>query len=252
MRMTRQLLAVVSLALLFSGCGVNKSIHIADGETVNGGKATVNGNVTIGADCDVRCDCRTVNGRVSVGAQSKVGDFVTCLADGTRIVIEAKNTVRIGLVGTTGILEELDQAMVNRDAAWAICVSRQDAYPAEVGSFAVYGNRVLVVDTGDGPLTGVALRWIAAAAMASAADGNEADTAAALEQLGRIRDLAQHFSRSKKVLTTAQSGLESVRQDLDSLRSQLLDLTDEVARALRPAPTSAGAGDLDRGRTFAA
>jgi hypothetical protein len=188
----------------------------------------------------------------TLGIQSKVGDFVVALPDGTRLVVEAKNTARIGLTGTTGILQELDQAMTNRDAAWAICVSRRDAYPAEVGSFAVYGNRILVVDSGEGPLTGVALRWIAAAVGAAGADSEEVDTAAAFERLARIRDLAQSFSRSKKVLTTAQSGLDSVRQDLDSLRTQLLELTDDLARALRSGPASAGTNDPDRSRTFAA
>jgi hypothetical protein len=188
----------------------------------------------------------------TLGIQSKVGDFVVALPDGTRVAIEVKNTARIGLTGTTGILEELDQAMANRDAGWAICVSRRDAYPAEVGSFAVYGNRILVVDCGDGPLTGVALRWIAAAISASATDTLEIDAAAAFERLGRIRDLAQTFSRSKKVLTTAQSGLDSVRQDLDSLRAQLLDLTDDLGRALRSSPESPGVGHPDRSRTFAA
>lgn len=170
----------------------------------------------------------------TLGAQSKVGDFVFTLPDGTAIAIEAKNTARIALSGSTGILAELDQAMDNRRATWSLCVSRADAYPGEVGSFAVYGNRVLVVDGGDGTLVGVALRWIAAAARANSGDHEVADTAAAFDGLGRIRDLAQHFSRSKKVLNTAQTGLESVREDLDSLRSQLLDLVDDVSRALRP------------------
>ena len=70
----RSVLAVVAAcSLVIAGCGVNKSIHIADGETVNGGRATVNGSVHIGADCTVRGDCRTVNGRVTVGTGSKVG-----------------------------------------------------------------------------------------------------------------------------------------------------------------------------------
>jgi DUF4097 and DUF4098 domain-containing protein YvlB len=70
----RSVLAVVAMwTLLVGGCGVNKSIHIADGETVNGGRATVNGSVYIGADCTVRGGCRTVNGRVTVGDGSKVG-----------------------------------------------------------------------------------------------------------------------------------------------------------------------------------
>jgi hypothetical protein len=170
----------------------------------------------------------------ALGAHCKVGDFVFTLPDGITIAVEAKNAARIPLTGSTGILAELDQAIDNRKAAWALCVSRSDAYPREVGSFAVYGNRILVVDGGDGALAGVALRWIAAATRANSGDHDHADTATALDGLRRIRDLAQHFSRSKKVLNTAQSGLESVRDELDSLRSQLLDLVEDVSRALHP------------------
>lgn len=170
----------------------------------------------------------------TLGAQSKVGDFAVVLPDGTRVAVEAKNAARIGLTGTTGILAELDQAMVNRNATWAICVSQNDSYPAEVGSFGIYGNRLLVVDSGDGTLTMVALRWIAAAARSAAAVPGQIDSAGALEKLDRIRGLAQSFSRSKKVLTSAQSGLDTVREELDSLRSDLLDLVDDIARALHP------------------
>jgi hypothetical protein len=63
MRNSRNLAILTACALLIAGCGINKSIRIADGETVDGGKATVNGNVFIGADCTVRGDCRTVNDR---------------------------------------------------------------------------------------------------------------------------------------------------------------------------------------------
>ncbi len=126
------------------------------------------------------------------------------------------------------------RSMDNRNADWGICVSRNEAYPAEVGSFNVYGNRILVVDSGDGTLTGVALRWAAAAAGASASGLDQIDTTRILERLDRIRDLSKHFSRSKKALTTAQNGLDSVREDLDVMRSSLVDLADDIARELRP------------------
>jgi hypothetical protein len=171
----------------------------------------------------------------TLGLNSKVGDFVLTLGDGTRVAVEAKNVSKIPLTGKTGILTELDQAMDNRNASWAICISATDAFPGEVGAFAVYGNRLLVVDSGDGTLTGVAMRWIQSATAALADDVDQIDTATAQERLSRIRDLAQHFSRSKRALTTAQDGLESVRHDLDSLRSQLIELVDDIARALRPA-----------------
>ncbi len=170
----------------------------------------------------------------TLGLNSKVGDFVLTLADGTRVAVEAKNVGRMPLNGKTGILNELDQAMDNRNASWAICVSRTDSFPGEVGAFAVYGNRVLVVDPGEGTLTGVALRWINSCAVAAAQESDRVDTATAQERLNRVRDLAQHFSRSKRALAAAQDGLESVRHDLDSLRSQLIELVDDIARALRP------------------
>jgi hypothetical protein len=170
----------------------------------------------------------------SLGLDAKVGDFVMTLDDGTRVVVEAKNVARMSLTGKTGILTELDQAMDNRKASWAVCISATDAFPGEVGSFAIYGNRLLVVDPGEGTLTGVALRWIKASATAADEGLDQIDTAAAQERLSRIRDLAQHFSRSKRALSAAQDGLESVRHDLDSLRCQLIELVDDIARALRP------------------
>jgi len=170
----------------------------------------------------------------TLGAHVKVGDFAVTLGDGTRIAVEAKNTSRIGLTGNTGILNELDEAVANRDAEWAICVSRTEAFPIEVGSFGVYGNRILVVDSGDGLLTRAALRWIAAASRASAGGSECVDTAAALDKLERIRGLAQRFSRSKKVLTSAQEGLDTVRGELDSLRGELLELVDDASRILHP------------------
>ena len=168
----------------------------------------------------------------SLGTQTKVGDFLVTLPDGTRVVVEAKNACRVALTGNTGILTELDSAMDNRSAEWAVCISRRDAFPGEVGTFAVYGNRVLVVDPGDGVLTRVALRWVAAASRAARTDYDHVDRGAALESLSRIRDLAQHFSRSKKVLAGAQSSLETVRDELDGLRTQLLDLVDSAVRSL--------------------
>ena len=170
----------------------------------------------------------------TLGFDSKVGDFVMTFGDGTRVVVEAKNVARLSLTGKTGILTELDHAMDNRNASWAICISATDAFPGEVGSFAVYGNRLLVVDPGEGTLSGVAIRWIKASAGAAADGLDQVDTATAHERLCRIRDLAQHFSRSKRALTAAQDGLESVRHDLDSLRSQLIELVEDIARALRP------------------
>lgn len=177
---------------------------------------------------------RTGNVAGKLGADARVGDFVMTLADGTRIAIEAKNSSRITLGGGTGILSELDRAMDNRNADWGLCVSAQDAFPREVGCFGIYDNRLLVVDQGDGTLIRVALRWIAAAARGASTTGDGIDASNALDKLDRIRALAQSFSRSKKVLAGAQNGLETVRDELDLLRSELLDLVEDASRSLHP------------------
>lgn len=165
----------------------------------------------------------------ALGREALVGDVVVTLPDGCRVVVEAKRTNRITLTGD-GILAELDRAMANREADVAICVSAAPAYPAEVGAFAVYGTRILVVDDGSEALFDVALRvavLIATAARPSGADG--VDRAALLDHLERIGRLAKRFSSTKRTLTEAQNSIELAKQGLDTLRTELVDLTDAAA-----------------------
>lgn len=75
------------------GCSlsVNKTITIADGESVRGSQNTVNGNILVGSHCEVNGDCRSVNGIVEVGNHSKVKDLQTVNG---RITIEREVIVR--------------------------------------------------------------------------------------------------------------------------------------------------------------
>ncbi len=73
-------LGIISImGLVFAGCnvGVNKSIHIRDGETVNHGPKTVNGSIIIGNNCTIRGNCDTVNGRIKVGDNCEVRSLHT-------------------------------------------------------------------------------------------------------------------------------------------------------------------------------
>jgi len=69
--------ALLGLALGATGCSVNRSLHLADGETTDSGLTTVNGSIRVGADCEVRGTCRTVNGSVRVDEGSRVADLAT-------------------------------------------------------------------------------------------------------------------------------------------------------------------------------
>ncbi len=171
-----------------------------------------------------------------LGPEAFVGDLVLTLPTGSRVVIEAKNTATLVLNGKSGVLAELDRAMANRDAEFAICVSAQAAYPGEVGFFAVYGNRVLVVDDGSGELLTVALRWAAAAVAASGlGTGADLDAATVLDRLDRLRSLAQRFSTAKRTLTDVRSSIEAVRDQLDGMRADLLDGVDDLCREIQAA-----------------
>ena len=74
MKLLRLLLLLFIMACIVTGCNfkINKTIDIYDGETVHSSQNTVNGNIFIGHDCEVRGECRTVNGRIEVGDNSKV------------------------------------------------------------------------------------------------------------------------------------------------------------------------------------
>ena len=180
---------------------------------------------------------RTSHEGGELGREALVGDVVVTLPDGCRVVIEAKNTARITL-GGQGILKELDRAMSNRRADIAICVSAGEAFPAEVGTFAIYGNRILVVDGGTDSLLDVALRVaVLLATAAGAAGGDGIDRAGMLDQLDRIRQLATRFSSTKRALTEAQNGIELAKQGIDALRSELIDLTESASQEVAAAGT---------------
>jgi len=72
--------ATVGIAFfLLTACnvGVNKSIHIRDGEKVSHGQSTVNGSIYIGSHCRVSAGCSTVNGKIEVGSNSEVESLRT-------------------------------------------------------------------------------------------------------------------------------------------------------------------------------
>ena len=176
---------------------------------------------------------RTSRDPGSLGPTALVGDFVLILASGKRIVLEAKNKASLGLHGD-GVLKELDRAMANRRAEFAICCSAvDDAYPSEVGRFGVYDDKVLVVDDGDGTMLAAAIRWAAARIDAPVDDAGMIDAAAIAEKLDRIRALGQRVSATKRSLTEVRTSLEGAGNSLDELRSDLLDLVDEALRELR-------------------
>ncbi|MDH5292572.1 MAG: hypothetical protein OEW91_02735, partial [Acidimicrobiia bacterium] len=173
-------------------------------------------------------DCGALSG------EAMVGDFVLTTPEGRRIVVEAKNTRSLSLTGKDGVLALLDRAKANREADIAICVSAQDAFPLEVGQFGVYGDRIAVVDDGDGAMLAVALRWATESLRRDGHEsGSDVDAALIDDRLHRMRLLAQRFSTSRRALTEISGSVDKVRDGLDDIRRELLDLVDEASSGLR-------------------
>jgi hypothetical protein len=173
---------------------------------------------------------RTGQTKGDLGAETMVGDFVVTLASGRRIVIEAKNTARINLTGRDGILEELDRAMANRSADFAVCVSARDAFPREVGPLGVYGERILIVDEGDGTMLAVALRLgEMLLEQSTARRATDLDRGFLHDRMQRLRQLAQLFTNNRRSLTDIKTSVENVHGSLEQIRSELLFLVDEIS-----------------------
>jgi hypothetical protein len=185
---------------------------------------------------------RTGRVKGDLGAETLVGDFVVALPSDRRIVIEAKNTGRINLTGRDGILEELDRAMANRSADFAICVSARDAFPKEVGPLGVYGERILIVDEGDGTMLSVALR-IAEMILDKSGDRKTADIDRGFlnDRMQRLRQLAQLFTNNRRSLTDIKTSVENVHGSLEQIRSELLFLVNEISHEIGRSSTTESA-----------
>lgn len=180
------------------------------------------------------------SGRLSSSAV--VGDYLITLADGYRVVIEVKDQQSIALGGKHGIIAELDRAMINRDAQAAMCISARTAYPAEVGGFGAYGNKVLVIDDGDGTMITAGLRWVTAL-LGLRASGDEVDLAPVSEGLQRLRMVCQKFTSQRASLTDIAKSVDRVSESIGDMRHEVLSLIEDLIRHLR---SSAPVVDLPR------
>ncbi len=169
----------------------------------------------------------------SLGSAAVVGDYLLTLPNGCRIAIEVKNQRAISLTGKQGVLAELDRAAANRQAEAAMCISAEDAYPQEVGPFGVFGNRVLVVDDGEGTMIWAGLRWLVASI--AAPTDTEVDLAALAERLQRLRSVCQKFTSHKSALTEIAKSVGRVSEGLGDMRDEVLTLVDDLTRQVGPA-----------------
>jgi hypothetical protein len=246
------------LALAFSGMRQDLA-HLRDDIVRNQGREeeAVRGTAK-GVDFEDRLDgtlrqiARSIGAVVEYTARSAgnlssvalVGDYLFTLPDGRKIVIEVKHQQNIGLTGKNGILAELDRAMSNRSAHAGLCISAVDAYPAEVGTFNVYGNRVLVVDDGEGTMITAALRWLLLAGSTARQD-TDLDIGLIKDGLDRLRGTCQLFATSRSALTEVNKSVTKVSESLGEMRDEVLNIVDDLIRNIRNANNAGSTTDVD-------
>jgi hypothetical protein len=194
-----------------------------------------------GDDCDAVGDVR--------GAGGRKGDVLVGI-DGCsgpprgRIVFEAKHSQK----SKKAALEELDEAMGQRDAAYGVWVVPSDAQlPARTQQLQeVNGDKLFVVyDPEEGsPLAlQVAYSLARARAVMARADDSRLDPTAVRAEVERAVGAMEDVRRVKSQLTTAAGGIEEARKILDAMaervRAHLAQVDALVAAAEPGAPAAA-------------
>jgi hypothetical protein len=105
--------------------------------------------------------------------------------------------------------------------------------------FNVYGNKVLVVDDGEGTMITAALRWLMLAGEADGDSDDSIDVAAISDGLERLRGTCQRFATSRSALTEVNKSVNKVSESLGEMRDEVLSIVGEliggIRRAERPA-----------------
>jgi hypothetical protein len=179
-----------------------------------------------GDDCDAVGDQLGTGGRkgdVLVGIDGCAGP-----ARG-RLVFEAKTSQ----VGRKRALEELDEAMAQRDAQFAVwVVPSAEALPAKTADLReVNGDKLFVVyDPEDGSrlMLEVAYKLARARVLMARGEAEGVDAGALQTEVERALMAMEDVRRIKAQLTNASTGIDQARQILDAMAARVREHLDRI------------------------
>jgi hypothetical protein len=185
-----------------------------------------------GDDCDAVGDLPGVGGRkgdVLVGIDGCRGPVRA------RIVFEAKHSQ----VPKNRALAELDEAMAQRDAAYAVwVVPAEDKLPARTQPLReINGDKVFVVyDPEEGPRAlEVAYALARARVLMARGDAEGLDASALRAEVERAVGAMEEVRRIKQQLTHAANGIESARAVVEELDRRVRAHLEQIDALLAPA-----------------
>jgi uncharacterized coiled-coil protein SlyX len=179
------------------------------------------------------------------GAAGKTGDVVVGVEGcggppRARIVFEAKSS----RLTQPKALAELDEAMADRDADFAVLVvSSEDKVPARMLSLREYGGDKLIVSYDPAEDSGVALRLAYALARArvlmARGSAGGVDAAAVADTVTRAINAMGEVRRVKSQLTTVSNGIDTTRGLVEALERSVLEHLERLRGLLAEASESA-------------
>jgi hypothetical protein len=176
-------------------------------------------------------DIAEETGGKSGATGGKVGDEVVTIntedtrGAAARYTLECKDRKR----GLDGILDELDEALKNREACAAIAVFSCEAYSPCATPFAYFGNRAIVVLDKNEPddralrLALMWARWVTRRQLAEASETVDVD---------QIERIVGDASRALDRVATIRRCHSSARNKIDEAGKQVTDLAGDVENAL--------------------
>lgn len=174
--------------------------------------------------------------------RSKQGDFVVQVPGGQRFVVEAKKRATpLALRGDRGLLAVLDGSMLNRTAAFAIAVARDEhTFAKEAGAFCDYdGNKVLCRFGEGGDLLQAAYRWARASLLAATAADAGVDTAAIAAGIDEARKALREISRIEAKAKAIAQGADEIKGIVSFQLRRMHNALDEAAARLADLPAQA-------------
>jgi hypothetical protein len=179
-----------------------------------------------------------VTGLVVGVADSKVGDYVVTLnprdtgGRDRRIVLEAKARSRRSTVANA--LEELDRAMLNRQAQVGVMVfANRSGSPLQKPLRFYHGDRILVVydpegDPGSELALEVAVHLARALALTAEREDLKLDRAMLGERLNTLTNVIERGRQIKRGIASARKGLDAAEDAYESMAEEAMAVVLEI------------------------
>lgn len=170
-----------------------------------------------------------------------VGDFVATIGEtGQRVAIEAKSKQ---MKSSRKIIEEMEEAIENRDADYGIFVTQCESYvPKKIGYFQEYDRQILCValsedveDELEPAFLNIAWNWTKMRALQAHIEGDDSiDSEAIQAQVDSIRKSIDRFKNVKRKCTSIEDTAREIKNTLDEIRdsvnSELIGVTTELSK----------------------